>query len=282
MKQFGNSMVSFLIFLIVGYLFLLGLMYLFQRQLIFFPTSNHLITPEKAGLNAENVWISTSDGEKLHGWFFPVEQSDYIVVLNHGNAGNISNRIDIGKLLSEIGFSVLLYDYRGYGKSTGKPDEQGLYRDIESVVEYLKREKGYKEVEMIMYGRSLGGAVAAYAATKFQVAGLVIDSAFESLQAMVSELYPFVPSSLAAYDFPTEKYLQQISGIPVMVMHSRNDEIIGFSHGERLYESSAQPKKFVELRGGHNDNFHKSADIHAREWREFLSLITENIGSSVR
>lgn len=276
MKKFGSSMISFLVFLIAGYLLLLSLMYLFQRQLIFFPTSNYLITPEKAGLNAENVWISTQDGEKLHGWFFPVEESEYVVVLSHGNAGNISNRIDIGKLLSEIGFSVLLYDYRGYGKSTGKPDEQGLYTDIESVVQYLNTEKGFKEVEMIMYGRSLGGAVAAYAASKYLVAGLVIDSAFENLKTMVADLYPFVPSSLAAYEFPTENYLSKITNIPVMIMHSRNDEIINFSHGQKLFEIANEPKRFVELRGGHNDNFHESADIHIEHWNQFLNLINEN------
>lgn len=278
MKQSGITIMSIIASVIAAYLLILALMYIFQNKLIFFPSAKHLITPEKAGLQAEDVWVQTSDGEKLHGWYFPVDESDFVVVLSHGNAGNISNRIDIGKFLSEVGVSVLLYDYRGYGQSTGKPDEQGFYTDIESVIHYLKNEKGFSEQQMIMYGRSLGGAVASYAAAKFDVGGLVLDSAFESLKAMVGDLYPFVPASLARYEFPTEEYLTEVSSNPVMIMHSPNDDIIDISHGKYLYEIASEPKRFVELRGGHNENFHASTDIHSRNWREFLQVVEDQKG----
>lgn len=273
MRKVGISLMSILISIVVGYTLLLGAMYFFQNKLLFLPSSNLIVTPAQAGLPAEDAWIDTKDGEQLHGWFFPNEQAEYVVVMSHGNAGNISNRIDIAKLLSGIGVSVLLYDYRGYGRSSGKPSEEGVYTDVESVVNYLETERGFSEHQMIMYGRSMGGAVASYAATKFDVSGLVLDSAFKNLKAMVSDLYPFVPASLAKYEFPTEKYLKEISNIPVMIMHSPNDSIVDFSHGKHLYGIAKEPKRFVELRGGHNENFHASTDIHSREWREFLQRI---------
>ena len=256
-------------------------MYLFQGKLIFLPSSDLIVTPQDAGLNAEDVWIETGDGEQLHGWYFPNNSAEYVVVLSHGNAGNISNRIDIAKFLQEIGVSVLIYDYRGYGQSSGEPSEEGFYSDIEAVINYLKTEEKYSEQRMILYGRSLGGAVASYAASKFDVSGLVLDSAFKNLKAMVSDLYPFVPAFLASYEFPTEQYLQQLSGMPVMIMHSPNDTIVDISHGRALFEIAKEPKTFVELRGGHNDSFHASVDIHSKSWKAFLRVLNEQRSSKM-
>lgn len=266
-------MISLLATLAGGYLLLLVFMYLFQSKMIFLPSSDLIVTPQQAGLHAEDIRIETDDGERLHGWFFANEEAAYVVVLSHGNAGNISNRIDIAKFLQEAGVAVLIYDYRGYGKSSGQPHEEGLYKDIEAVVNYLKTEKEYSEQQMIMYGRSMGGAVASYAATKFKVSGLVLDSAFKNLKAMVGDLYPFVPAFLASYEFPTVQYLQKLSDTPVMIMHSPNDSIVDFSHGKSLFGVAKKPKTFVELRGGHNDNFHASVDIHSKSWTEFLRIV---------
>jgi fermentation-respiration switch protein FrsA (DUF1100 family) len=280
MNEF-KTMIIVLSTVVGGYLLLLVFMYLFQGKMIFLPSTNFIITPSEAGLQAEDIWIETFDGEQLHGWYFPSDSTEYLVIFSHGNAGNISNRIDIAKFLQETGFSVLIYDYRGYGQSSGKPSEEGLYRDIEAVVNYLKAEKGYSEQQMIMYGRSMGGAVASYAATEFNVGGLVLDSAFRNLKTMVRDLYPFVPAFLASYDFPTEQYVQQLSGIPVMIMHSPNDTIVDITHGKSLFGVAQEPKTFVELRGGHNDNFHASVDTHNKHWREFLKMLDEQKTSKV-
>lgn len=250
-------------------------MYVFQSKLIFLPSSVFIVTPQEAGVQADDFWIDTEDGERLHGWFFPQEGSEYVVVLSHGNAGNISNRIDIAKLLNETGLAVVLYDYRGYGKSSGKPDEKGFYKDIEAVIEFLKTEKNYSEEQMIMYGRSMGGAVASYAAIQFDVSGLVLDSTFKNLKAMVKDLYPFVPAFLARHEFPVESYLKQLPSMPVMIMHSPKDEIVGISHAKYLYRLADDPKKFVKLRGGHNENFHASTDIIRSSWQEFLQSVDE-------
>lgn len=260
------------------YLVLMGLMYLFQNKLLFMPSSGMVQTPESLGIEAEDFWVNTDDGVRVHGWYFPNENADFVIVLSHGNAGNISYRIEIARTLLNTGAAVLMYDYRGYGKSEGSPSEKGLYRDIEAVIEGLVDKKGYKEERIIMYGRSLGGAVAAYAATQYRLGGLVLDSAFKNLRGMVRDVYPFVPARLAKYEFPTERYIQEPRSYPVMVMHSPNDEIVGFHHGEYLYHLLEEPKRFVELRGSHNDNFFLSKDLIEKNWKGYMDEISKRGG----
>jgi uncharacterized protein len=265
-----KSLMSIIAAIAGGYLIILILMYIFQSSLLFMPSSGFMHTPSDAGLEAEDVWVVAEDGIRLHAWYFPNPDSERVVVLSHGNAGNISHRIDIARTLLNAGAAVLMYDYRGYGKSDGRPNEKGLYKDITAFTEFLITEKEYSEGEIFMYGRSLGGAVAAYAAVKYDIGGLVLDSAFKNLRAMVSDVYPFVPSALARYRFPTADYLRQLDGVPVMIMHSPDDLIVRFHHGEYLYNAANDPKLFVELRGGHNDNFFASRDLIEQKWREFL------------
>lgn len=257
------------------YLVLLGLMYIFQNNLLFMPVSEIVQTPESVGIEAEDFWVDTDDGVRVHGWYFPKENAEFVIVLSHGNAGNISYRIDIARSLLNTGAAVLMYDYRGYGKSEGSPSEEGFYSDIDAVIQGLMNQKGYAENRIVMYGRSLGGAVAAYAATEYSLGGLVLDSAFRNLRAMVRDVYPFVPARLAKYEFPTERYVQTERNYPVMIMHSPNDEIVGFHHGEHLYRILEEPKKFVELRGGHNDNFFVSKELIEESWTGYLDEISK-------
>ena len=271
-------MSSLLLAIAGGYLLILGLMFLFQNKLLFMPSSAIFQTPQSAGLQAEDLWMTTEDDVRIHGWYFPNESAELVVILSHGNAGNISGRITIAETLLNSGAAVLMYDYRGYGQSEGKPTEAGLYKDIEAVVHHLKTDKGYDENEMVMYGRSLGAAVAAYAATQFNIRGLVLDSAFKNLRAMIRDVYPFVPTVLARYRFPTDEYIMQLEGLPIMIMHSPGDEIVRFSHGRALYEMIDQPKAFVELRGGHNDNFFTSQDIIQQSWSFYIRGLCNRCG----
>ena len=273
-----KSMATLILTIAGFYLLILALMFIFQSRLLFMPLSGIIQTPESAGLFAEDVWIETADGVLIHGWYFPHEESEWIVVLSHGNAGNISGRIAIAETLLKSGAAVLMYDYRGYGKSEGRPSESGFYKDIDAVIGYLSDEREYPKQKIVMYGRSIGAAVAAYAAANHDLGGVVLDSAFINLKRMVREVYPFVPAFLAKYDFPTDEYLLQLNGIPVMIMHSPGDEIIGFHHGEYLFELAPEPKRFIQLRGGHNDNFFLSRDVIEQSWTDFLneaSLATE-------
>lgn len=279
MKKMG----SFLIAIAGGYLLILILMYTFQNSLLFMPSKVIFQTPASANLTAEDAWIQTEDGVTLHGWYFPNESAELVVVLSHGNAGNISGRIAIAESLLRSGASVLLYDYRGYGQSEGSPSETGLYKDIDAVVSYLKDEKGYTEWDMVMYGRSLGGAVAAYAATKYDVRGLVLDSAFLNLRAMIRDVYPFVPSSLAKYQFPTDEYVKSLNPeMPVVVLHSPDDRIVKIEQGRKLYDLIEDPKLFVELRGGHNDNFFASRDLIEEIWTFYIRGLCDNCSMEAR
>ena len=273
-----KPMISFLTAIAGGYLLLLVVMFLFQNKLLFMPTSGFVQTPQSVGLGAEDFWVETEDGVRIHSWYFPNSEADFVVVLSHGNAGNISYRIEIANTLLQVGASVLMYDYRGYGLSDGRPNERGLYKDIEAVIRGLKEEKNYAESQIIMYGRSLGGAVAAYAGTQFSLGGLVLDSAFTNLRAMVRDVYPFVPSRLARYEFPTEQFIQHPRNYPIMIMHSQNDEIVRYHHGRTLYEAIDAPKRFVEIRGGHNDNFFASRDIAVENWRWYLDELGSGFG----
>ncbi|PKD43150.1 alpha/beta hydrolase [Rhodohalobacter barkolensis] len=258
------------------YLFLIIILYLFQGQMLFLPEKEHFRSPQSLGLDAEDVLVETEDGLKIHGWYFSQSESDFVVVLSHGNAGNISGRLEIAEMLLDLGISVLMYDYRGYGKSEGRPSEKELYNDIDSVIGFLTERMDYKESQIILYGRSLGGAVSAYGAANHTVGGLVLDSAFKDIKSMASDIYPIVPTFLVRLNFSTINFLNSIENTPLLILHSRDDEIVGFHHGEELYEAASEPKKFVPLRGGHNDLFFTSNNTIKRSWQEFLERIKKD------
>lgn len=252
-----------------GYLALIGLMFVIQDKLLYHPVDAIHETPSSIQVEWEDVYFTTGDGVRLNGWYLPHDDSEYVVIFSHGNAGNISRRLHFLEMMNASGISVFIYDYRGFGKSEGTPDEKGLYKDIEAAWEYLTMERSYDPSRIILFGRSLGGSVSAYLAQHVQPAGLVLESAFTTLEDVASEAYPIVPSRLVRSVYPTVRYLSQTSSA-VMIMHSREDRLIGFHHGRELYEQAPDPKIFVELRGGHNNNFVESRAIYFKAWQEFL------------
>lgn len=268
-NRFTSYFLKLLAALAIVYGMLIGAMVIFQDSLVFVPGPGDDTMPQDVGLEGDEVWFETEDGIELHGWFIPVEEAEYAVLFSHGNAGNLQRRSALVRMLSEAGASVFIYDYRGYGHSEGSPSEGGLYKDLEAAIQYLLM-YGYKEGQIVLYGRSLGGSVAAYGATQIQAAGLILDSAFTDLETMVRDVYPFVPPSLAKYDFPTIQYLDQMNSMPVLIFHSPEDNLVQFHHGEKLYDKSPSPKTFVELRGGHNNNYRISEDLFAESLRYFL------------
>jgi len=269
----GKSLIQFFILLIVGYFVLVGLMALFQNSLIFHPSSQMLASPDRTGIPWSEHFMEMNDGTKLHAWFFENEGADFTVILSHGNAGNISGRIDIAELLVDAGVSVFMYDYRGYGKSEGSPSEKKVMRDALEVAEYLSENEGIGVDSMIFYGRSLGGPIAAYQAKSLGGAGLVLDSSFLNAKEVASDVYPFVPGMFIRAEFPADRYLREMDPIPVMIMHSPDDNIIRYRHGQELYAIAGEPKTFIELRGGHNDNFFRSTDIYETAWRDFIEQL---------
>ena len=212
-------------------------------------------SPADVKLDYEDVAFTASDGIALTGWFVPAPDARFTVLFCHGNGGNIMYRLDTLTLFGGLGLSCFVFDYRGYGNSAGKPTEQGTYRDARAAYDWLTQTKQVPAEQVVVLGRSLGGSIAAHLAAQVPVAGLVIESAFTSYPDIGAKFYPFMPvRPLARYKYNTRAYLAEVR-CPVLIMHSRSDELVPFEFGERLFAAAHEPKRFVELAGGHNDGF---------------------------
>jgi fermentation-respiration switch protein FrsA (DUF1100 family) len=259
--------------LAVAYAAVLGLVYLFQSRLVYFPTTgNYSVTPQAHGLAFEAVQIATADGEQLAAWWIPAQDpARGTVLLLHGNAGDISHRIDYARMFFELGYQTLLLDYRGFGTSTGTPSEEGTYRDAEAGWRWLIDKRGIKSSEIVIFGESLGGGVASWLATQHTPGALVLASTFTSMPDLGAEVYPWLPVRwLARIHYNNLANLERLRA-PLLIAHSRDDDIIPFTHGERLYAAAREPKAFLTLSGGHNEGF-----IFARDdWVNALAAFLE-------
>lgn len=267
----------------IAYAALALLVFVAQPRLIYFPETGRdiIATPDQAGLAYEPVKIATADGETLHGWFVPapaqgVQAVDKGTVLFfHGNAGNISHRMEYLLMLHRLGYNTFIFDYRGYGQSSGSPSESGTHLDAEAAWRYLTETKGVAPARVVLFGESLGGAVAAGLAARVTLAGskpaaLVLASTFTSVPDVAAKIYPFLPVRLLSrFDYNTLEYLRSVTS-PVFVAHSPQDEIIPFEHGRVLYQAAPEPKQFLELQGGHNDGFIFMRETWVKALGEFI------------
>jgi fermentation-respiration switch protein FrsA (DUF1100 family) len=224
------------------------------NSLLYFPVRAIEYTPQEAGLPFDDIEIPTEDGERLHGWWIPARvQSLGHVLLCHGNAGNVGNRVIHAKLLADAGLDVLLFDYRGYGRSTGKPAEQGTYRDARAARAALLRLPGTEAARLIYLGESLGGAIALALALEAPPRGLVLQSTFTSVRDMSRVHYPFVPTVLVPDAYPNLSRIRALKA-PLLVLHGDRDDIVPLSHGQALFAAAPEPKQLrVFPRKGHND-----------------------------
>ncbi|MDP8299693.1 MAG: alpha/beta hydrolase [Candidatus Tantalella remota] len=262
-----------LLTVVIGVLVFLWIRW-FEYSNLFFPTASMEETPQAAGLEYEDVYFSSSDGTSLNGWFIPqVDKPRGTILFCHGNAGNISHRLEIITMLYRLGFNVFIFDYRGYGKSKGRPSEKGTYEDGYAAYEYLVSRDDVDKKKILFYGKSLGGAIAVEVASRTDVPAVIIDSTFTSTTDMAKEIYPFLPMSVVI----TIKYdtLSKMGGlkVPVLVIHSSEDDIVPYHHGKMLFEASIEPKSFLNLRGGHNDSVFLNEDKYAVGINEFLEKI---------
>ena len=254
-----------------GYLGLLLLVYFMQPRLIYFPEGTLAATPETAGLSYESVSFRTDDGVVLSGWFVPAEPCIGVVLFCHGNAGNMSHRLESIQLFHRLKLSTFIFDYRGYGSSEGRPSERGTYLDALAAWDYLKNRRACASGDIVVFGRSLGAAIAARLAEERDPGALIIESAFTSITDLGAELYPFLPVRLLSrYRYETIRYLGHVR-CPVLVVHSPSDEIIPFRHGRRLFDAAKPPKAFLEISGSHNDGFLVSGDAYVEGIKNFLS-----------
>ena len=271
-----RTLVSILTIAISGYLVLALMLYLFQGRMVFlsnFPDRALGAAPSEIGLNYEDVSLTTSDNESLHGWYIPAVDSRGVLLFFHGNAGNISHRLDSLKIFHELGLDTLIIDYRGYGQSTGKASEQGTYLDAQAAWDYLINSRGIPADRIIVFGRSLGGAVGAWLGVQHTPAAVIIESSFTSGVDMAHRLYPFLPVRLITrLHYPVADYAARLD-CPVLVVHSRHDEIIPFTMGQAIYAAVKQQKKFLELRGDHNNGFLISQEDYIVGLKDFTQAI---------
>ena len=257
----------------VGYVSIAGWLYFAQESLVYFPDRTLVGTPTNTGLAYEAVRFSADDGVHLSGWFIPAPKARATLLFCHGNAGNISHRLESIRQFHQLGLNVFIFDYRGYGVSEGVPTEAGTYRDAEAARHYLVETRGLAPEHIVYFGRSLGAAIAAWLATQHPPRALIVESAFTSVPDFGAEIYPWLPVRLLArLRYPTREYLRSVQA-PVLVIHSRDDEIVSFRHAEKLYESANSPKELLEIRGGHNDGFLVSGAHYTRRLDDFLRRI---------
>ena len=266
-----RDMLSIITTLVVIYVAVVALAYFFQERLLYFPLRGIAVTPASRGLTYENVSIETEDGLKISGWFVPAEQSRGVVLFFHGNAGNISHRLDSLEPFHRLGLSTLIIDYRGYGQSEGKPTEAGTYLDAEAAWRYLVNERHVSPSEIILFGRSLGGAIAAWLAVTHPPQALILESTFTSVPDVAAQAYPILPvRPLSRIHYNTLQRLPEIN-VPLLIVHSPNDEVIPYSHGQKLYAAANEPKEFLQLRGGHNEGFIISTTEYEAKLAAFIA-----------
>ena len=266
-------MTSFLIYAVVGLLLLNVMMYFQQAGMIFYPAGKLQQTPADWDMAYEDVSVNTEDNVQLHGWFIPNPHAEQVLLFFHGNAGNISHRRDSIEIFHRLGLSVFIIDYRGYGKSGGKPGEQGFYRDAAAAWRFLIEEKNYAPDQIVIFGRSLGGAVAAKLASGVKARGLILESTFSSANDFARAVFKVLSRLVVLrYDFNTVDSIRQVD-CPVLVLHSPDDEIMPFHLGEKVFQSAGQPRRFIRLRGDHNNGFLLSQPVYEQELDNWLKTL---------
>jgi len=258
------------------YAVLIAYVCLFQSRLIYFPNipSRALtVMPTEIGLDFEEVRITTADRIELHGWYVAAGAGAPTVLFCHGNAGNISHRLDWLEIFHDMGLAVFLFDYRGYGQSSGTPDEKGTYLDAQAVWDYLTNTKRHSPKSVVIFGESLGGPIAANLAKDVLPGALVLASTFTSVPDLASNFYWFLPVRLLArFHYPTAEYMARVH-VPTLVIHSRTDEIVPFSHAEAIFRRANERKQLLEIRGDHNSALLVSRQQITEGMRRFLEAV---------
>lgn len=243
----------------------------FIESMIFYPDTFVLQSPMDYGLDFDDVWFEAGDGVRLHGWMIPATSPRALMLFCHGNAGNISHRLDNISHLNKIGMSVFIFDYRGYGHSSGRISEKGFYRDSDAACQVVRGYADEHRLKLMIFGRSLGGIAAVHIASSNQCSGVILESTFTNLAAMASTHFP-VPMVHRLF----EKRFNAVGKIgavkaPLLFFHGDNDEIVPYRYGRELFEAAPEPKEFVTLEGaGHNDTYLIGGNAYFRKIQDYI------------
>ena len=265
-----SSIILILVFILLFSVVLL----MIEDKMIYFPAKypEGIWNPGDYGVVAGDVYFKTDDGLTLHGWFVPSDENKITLLWFHGNAGNLSHRLENIKFLHELDINVFIFDYRGYGKSEGElPSEKTIYVDSRAAYKHLLQNKNIPKENIFLFGRSLGGAIAVEMAKEFGCAGLILESSFTSAKDMAGTMFPFLPLK---YFIKTKfNSIEKIKGItcPKLFIHGNRDNIVPFKLGRKLFEEAPEPKEFYEIDGaGHNDTYIIGGSEYFRVINQFL------------
>jgi len=257
-------------------------LYCMQPKLLYEPLRKITCTPAKQGLAFEEVYFKTADHLLLHGWFVPAQNAKFTVLYCHGNGGNMMYFLDTVNFLNRLGLNCFIFDYRGYGESQGSPFEKGTYLDGRAAYRWLTKKKGIEAEQIIVFGWSLGGSIAAYLATKCKCAALVIENAFTSYSDIGQKFYPYMPVKwFTRFKYPTINFIHQTT-CPILVIHSKDDEIIPFEFGLELFDAASEPKRFVEVYGRHQRRYRYvpgqtgPGEAYEKAWTNWLTFLRES------
>jgi len=246
-----------------------------QSRYVYYPGSAVTLTPADIQLGFESVLLQTDDNEQVAAWFVPVSEdwrNAPTLLFCHGNAGNMSDRLGSIQTFHRLGLNVFIFDYRGYGESSGRPTEAGTCLDARAAWDYLRREQSIPAERIVVFGRSLGGVVATWLAGQVTPGALVAESSFTSARDMAATMFPLLPSRLLCrFRYDTLAMIRTVT-CPVLLAHSRDDEMIPFTHAQRLFDAAGEPKRLVEMGGGHNAGGLDADGIYQGELKEFLDL----------
>jgi len=263
-----STLKTILVVLVLAYCGVAALLYVVQRSMMYFPHRER-VSPQAAGIPAaEEITLSPADGERVIAWHVPPREGRPVIVYFHGNGGNLGHRVTRFRALAEAGYGILALSYRGYGGSSGRPTESGIMLDAAAVYEEaMRRYPG----RLVLWGESLGTAVAVAVAAGHEVEAVVLEAPFTSTLAIAASRYPFLPVAWMMKDQYRSDLMVARIRAPVLVMHGENDDIVPIRHGEALYAAITAPKRFVRFpAGGHVDLGEHGAVAAAREFIDGL------------
>lgn len=275
MRQIMQTVVILLAIVVI----LLVTLRLREDSMIYFPVKypEGFWQPEAFGVAVEDCFFTAPDGVRLHGWYAPQAGAQHTLLWCHGNAGNISHRLDhIKMLLEQVRANIFILGYRGYGRSEGSPDEEGLYKDAQAAYDYLASQKNVQAQHVVLYGQSLGGAVVIDLALARPCAGLIIESSFTSAKDMAKKVFPFLPIHyFLGVKFDSAAKIKQLH-VPVLIMHGTEDEVVPFELGQQLFAAANEPKEFYPISGArHNDPYLVGGEAYYARIREFIEKLSD-------
>lgn len=269
-----------LVFCVMVYL---AFLLLFENKIIFYPVRypDGYWNPESTGIPAQDIYFKAEDGVKLHGWFIPAPNAVATLLWFHGNAGNLSHRLDNIHRLKPLNLNIFIFDYRGYGRSEGEPDEEGIYKDSRAAYKKVLEMEGVSVDSLFLFGRSLGGICAIETAVNHPARGLILESVFTNAADMSRQVFPLIPLGWAI-----RSKLDAVGKVPhlklaKLFLHGTQDEIVPYDLGRKLFEQAGEPKTFYPIEGaGHNDTYILGGVGYYDAWSRFINETLQNSNNS--